>query len=54
MYNDQKVKQLHITLPKTNPYAKSYNGHTEWMYFLIEDNDLLGKYNTTWVKVNAD
>ena len=24
------------------------------MYFLIEDDDLLEKYNTTWDKVNAD
>ena len=33
-------------LPKTNAYGKSYNGQTKWMYFLIEDNDLLEKYNT--------
>ena len=24
------------------------------MYFLIEDDDLLEKYNTTWDKVSAD
>ena len=24
------------------------------MYFLIEDDDLLEKYNTIWDKVNAD
>ena len=24
------------------------------MYFLIEDDDLLGKYNTIWNKVSAD
>ena len=24
------------------------------MYFLIEDNDLLEKYNTIWDKVSAD
>ena len=33
-------------LPITSPYVKSYGGQTEWMYFLIEDDDLLGKYNT--------
>ena len=24
------------------------------MHFLIEDNDLLEKYNTTWDKISAD
>ena len=28
-------------------YVKSYDGQTKWMYFLIEDNDLLEKYNAT-------
>ena len=28
-------------LPKTSAYVKSYDGETEWMYFLIEDDDLL-------------
>ena len=35
-------------------YVKSYDGQTNWMYFLIEDNDLLEKYNTIWDKVSAD
>ena len=25
-----------------------------WMYFLIEDYDVLEKYNTIWNKVSAD
>ena len=41
-------------LPKTNGYVKSYDGQTKRMYFLIEDDDLLEKYNTIWDKVNAD
>ena len=28
-------------LPKTDPYVKSSDGKTKWMYLLIEDNDLL-------------
>ena len=28
-------------LPKTSAYVKSYDGQTKWMYFSIEDNDLL-------------
>ena len=32
--------------PKTSAYIKIYDGQTEWMYFLIEDDDLLDKYNT--------
>ena len=41
LYNDFKVKQLHIILPKTSTYVKSYDGQTKWMYFLIENYDLL-------------
>ena len=41
-------------LPETSAYAKSYDGQTEWMYFLFEDDDLLEKYNTIWNKVSAD
>ena len=39
---------------KTSVYVKSYDGKTKWMYFLIEDDDLLEKYNTIWDKVSAD
>ena len=53
-HNDNKVKPLHIILPKISTYVKRYDGQTKWMYFLIEDDDLLEKYNTTWDKVNAD
>ena len=35
-------------LPKTSAYVKSYDGQNKWMYYLIEDNDLLKKYNTIW------
>ena len=53
MYNDD-VKPLHIMLLKTNTYVKSYDGQTKWMYFLIEDDGLLEKYNTIWDKVSTD
>ena len=33
---------------------KSYDGKTKWMYFLIEDDDLLEKYNTILDKVKVD
>ena len=42
MCSDHKVKSLHIMLPKTNAYVKSYDEQTIWMYFLIGDDDLLG------------
>ena len=53
LYNGNEVKPLNIMLPKTST-LKSYDGRTKWMYFLIEDNDLLEKYNTVWDKVSAD
>ena len=54
MYNDNEVKPLYIFLPKTSAYVKSYDEQTNRMYFLIEDDDLLEKYNTIWDKVSAD
>ena len=41
-------------LPQTNAYVKSYDGQTKWMYFQIENDDLLEKYNIIWDKVSAD
>ena len=40
--------------PKRSSYLKFYNGETKWMYFFIEDNDVLEKYNTICDKVIAD
>ena len=54
LHNDKKVKPLHIIIPKTSAYVKSFDGQTNWMYVLIEDDDLLKKYNTIWDKVRAD
>ena len=31
--------------PKTSAYVIGYDGQTKWMYFLIEDDDLLERYN---------
>ena len=52
-YDTHKVKPLHM-LPKTSIYVKSDDGQTKWMYFLIEDDDLLGKYITICDKASAD
>ena len=41
-------------LSKTKLHVKSYEGQTKLMCFLIEDEDLLEKYNTIWDKVRAD
>ena len=40
-------------IPKTSAYVKSYNGQTKWIYFLIEDVNLIEKCNTIWDKVSA-
>ena len=52
-YNSNNVKPLYVMLPKTSAYVKSYDGPTKWVYFLIEDSDLLEKYNTIWNKVSS-
>ena len=33
LYNDDKVKPLHIMIPKTSAYVKIYERQTKWMYF---------------------
>ena len=54
LYNDHRVKPLHIMFPKTSAYVKSYDGQTKWVYFFIEDHDLLEKYNSIWDNDSAD
>ena len=53
-HGDYKIKQSHIMLPKTRAYVKHFDDQTTWLYFLIEDDNLLEKYNTIWDKVSAD
>ena len=55
LYDDYKIKPLDTAvLPKTKAYLKSCNGQTKWMYFLIENDDLLKKYNNIWNKLSTD
>ena len=43
MCNDHKYKPWQIMLLKTSAFVKRSDGQTKWMYFLIEDDDLLEK-----------
>ena len=36
LFDDYKIKLLHIMLPKTRVYVKSYDGQTKWIYFLLK------------------
>ena len=54
LHIDHKAKPLHIMLPRTSAYVKSYDWQTKWMYFLIKDDDLVENYNTIRDKVSAD
>ena len=51
LYNSNKVKPLHIILPKISAYVKSYDGQAKLMYFLIEEMNY--QKNTIWDKVSA-
>ena len=46
LHDDYEIKPLHIMLPKTSMYVKSYDGQTK-------ENDLFKKYNAIWDKVSA-
>ena len=54
MHNDNKVKLLHVVLPKTSGYVKSYDGQTKWMNFLIEDDELFKKSQSLGYKRKFD
>ena len=41
-------------LSKTSAYVRRYGGQTKCMYFLIEVDDLIEKYNTILDKFSAD
>ena len=46
------MKPLIKILLKTGSYVKRYDGGAfKWMYFLIDDEELLKKYNDIWNKV---
>ena len=34
-------------------YIKSYDGETKWMYFSVEDNELIKKINDIWNEVSS-
>ena len=42
---DYKIKPLSIMLLKRSTYVKNYDAQTKRMYFLIEDDNLLKKFN---------
>ena len=49
--NDYEIKISGIMLSKTSAYVKSYDGETEWMTFLIRDDNLMKKHDDIWNKV---
>ena len=54
MFDDYKVKPLHKILSKTGASVKGFDEQTTRMCYLIEDDDLLEKYNTIWDKASVD
>ena len=50
LYNEDKVNPLYTMLPKTSAYVKGYDGKPKRVYFLIENDGLLEKYNIIWDK----
>ena len=46
---------IHIMLPKTSTYVKSYDGKTKWMYFFDWRWWLIREwFNTIWDKISYD
>ena len=51
--DDYKIKPLYIILPQIKGRTRSFD-LTKCMYFLIEDDELLEKYNQIWDKVSIN
>ena len=45
------VKPLCIILPHMSGYIKYFENGGKNMFFVIKDDDVLGKYNKTWDKI---
>ena len=54
LWDDYKVKELPIMLPKTKAYVKSYDSESKCMYSSAKNDDLLAKHNILWDKLRAD
>ena len=54
LYDDYKIKQLHIKPSKSSAYVKRYDGQTKWIHFWLKMMTEDKKYNNTWDKVSAD
>ena len=52
IYQPEKNQQTAKTCNQNSAYVKIHDGQIKWMYFLIEDDDLLEKYDTIWDKGN--
>ena len=50
--DNHKIKPLRLMFPKTTAYVKNYDGETKWMYYFIEDDELLERYNGIWNRVS--
>ena len=50
--DDDKIELIHVMLPKKRAYMKSYKGETKWIYFSIEDDELLKNYYNIWIDVS--
>ena len=52
LYDDYRIKPLHIMLPKMSAYGRDNDGRTKWIYFLFKDDDILS--NTICDKISTD
>ena len=49
-YKDAKVGPLCIFLPKMIIFSRDFD-ETEYVSFMIKDDELLEKYNEVWIKL---
>ena len=48
LYNDYKVKALHIMRPKTSTYVKDVGGQAKWVYYVNYVMDVYANSALIW------
>ena len=51
-YNDKTISPLQLFLPKMTGYLNIFKDGTRKMSFLIDNNEFLERYTTTWDKIS--
>ena len=53
IHKDGTISPLNVKLPHPTGYTKHFNNGNKLINFLVDDNELLKKYNEIWNKIKS-